>query len=127
MISSASDGLSGLLEWSGPVIFDRLRAAYASRLPEIGASWRLAHLHARVWRALISGELENFETLRAELIEQLSEVGLSLGDLADADAQTMSELLEIVIARFRRSPRLSHGYHLALLQLATRLSPAHAA
>ena len=127
MISSASDGLSGLLQWSAPVIFDRLCVAYAGRLSESSASWRLARLHSRVWRALISGEMENFDRLRSELVGELTAVGLSLDDLAEADAQTMSELLEIVIARFRRSPRLSHGYHLALIQLASRLAPAEAA
>ena len=52
MNSSASDGLSGLLEWSEPVIFDRLRDAYASRVSDAGIAWALARLHARVWRAL---------------------------------------------------------------------------
>ena len=122
MISSASDGLSGLLQWSAPVIFRPLARCLRWRLNEASASWRLARLHSRVWRALISGEMGNFDGLRSELVGELTAVGLSLDDLAEADAQTMSELLEIVIARFRRSPRLSHGYHLALIQLASRLA-----
>lgn len=88
---------------------------------------RLAKLHSRVWRALISGDMGIFTALRSALVTELTAVGLTLDDLAEADAQTMNELLEIVIARFRRSPRLSHGYHLALIQLANRLMPADAA
>jgi len=127
MNSTASDGLSGLLEWSEPVIFDRLRDAYASRVSDAGIAWALARLHARVWRALISGDHVRFDNSRRELVASLATVGLTLDHLADADDQTMTELLEIVIARFRRSPRVSQGYHLALMQIASQLTPAKAA
>jgi hypothetical protein len=40
--SEAADGLSGLLEWSEPVIYDRLLMAYRSRLGDKArsGSWR---------------------------------------------------------------------------------------
>jgi len=127
MNAAAAEGLSGLLEWSAPVIFDRLRDAYCRRLSDFTVSWRLARLHARVWRALISGDMLEFEALRAELVGALAEQGLDLDCLAEADAQTITELVEIVIARFHRSQRLATGYHLALIELAGRIAPAHAA
>ncbi len=127
MSPQANEGLAGLLEWSGPVIYDRLRAAYAGRLGNGEAAVRLAKLHGRVWRTLLMGDLACFQALRAELALQLAPVGLSLDHLAEADSQTMTELVEIVIARFRRSPRTSRGYHLALLELAGFLRPAEAA
>ena len=65
--------------------------------------------------------------MRGELIEALAEQGLDLDCLADADLGTMTELLEIVIARFRRSQRVAKGYHLALMSLAGRLTMAQAA
>src|SRR5271154_418402 len=114
MDSPVADGLSGLLQWSDPVIFDRLRAAYSLRMNDTATIWRLARLHARVWRALIAGDVDKFETLRGQLITALAEQELDLDCLADADSQTMNELLEIVLARFRRSERLAKGYHLAL-------------
>jgi hypothetical protein len=125
--SPASEGLSGLLEWSEPVIFDRLREAYRLRVPDISAAWRLARLHSRVWRALISGDMMKFEALRGELLDELAERGLDLDCLAEADAQTMTELVEIVVARFQRSQRVARGYHLALIELAGRLPSARAA
>jgi hypothetical protein len=127
MDSPVAEGLSGLMQWSEPVIFDRLRDAYGRRVGDPATAWRLARLHARVWRALISGEMDSFETLRGELVAALAEQGLDLDCLAEADSRTMTELLEIVIARFRRSQRLAKAYHLALMALAGRLTVARAA
>jgi hypothetical protein len=127
MDSSISEGLSGLMQWSDPVIFDRLRDAYGRTVGDPAMARQLARLHARVWRALISGEMDRFETLRSELVGALAEQGLDLDCLAEADSRTMTELLEIVIARFRRSERVAKGYHLALMSLAGRLTMAQAA
>ena len=57
----------------------------------------------------------------------LAEEGLDLDCLAEADEQTLTELVEIVVARFHRSQRLATGYHLALIKLAGCLTPAYAA
>jgi len=127
MNSQAAEGLTGLLEWSGPVIFDRLCMAYAKRIRNHDNARRLAKQHCRVWRALLEGDAGGFESERGILARDLGKAGLTLDDLADADNQTMNELVEIVIARFRRSPRTSQGYHLALLQLAMQLRPMQAA
>lgn len=124
---SASDGREGLLQWSEPVIFDRLREAYAQFGKDRDTSWKLARLHAKVWRALISGEMDKFGALRTELEAELATESLTLDCLAEADSQTMDELLEIVISRFRRSQRLSEGYHRALLDMAMRLTQSRAA
>lgn len=127
MASNVNEGLSGLLQWSEPIIFDRLRDAYSHYDLDMSTVWKLARLHSKVWRALISAEMDKFAALRGELEAELSAVGLDLNCLADADDQTMNELLEIVIARFRRSQRLSEGYHRALIGIAMRLAPAAAA
>ena len=124
MNTSTAEGLSGLLQWSDPVIFDRLRDAYSQRVAEFPVVLRLARLHSRVWRALIEGDMNKFETQRFLLVDALHKQGLDLDCLAEADARTMQELVEIVVARFHRSQRVSTGYHLALLQLAGRLTPA---
>jgi hypothetical protein len=124
MSTAADEGLSGLLEWSEPIIFDRLREAYSERLADFGAALSLARIHSRVWRALIEGDMKRFETQRTLLTDALNQRGLELDSLAEADSRTMTELVDIVVARFRRSPRLAQGYHLALIQLATRLGPA---
>ncbi len=118
-----NSGLAGLLEWAGPVIYDRLCFAYEARLTDRFAAMSLARTHARVWRALLSSEMATFESLRMELAFQLVQHGLTLDHLAEADYETMNELLEIVIARFRGSPKISRNYHLALMQLAAHIAP----
>ena len=123
MHANAADGYSGLLEWADPIIFDRMLEAYGAQVSELKVVWRLARLHARVWRALIEGDLKTFDSRRAELVEALELEDLDLDCVADADARTLRELLSVVVDRFHRNPRISMGYHLALLDLAGRLSP----
>jgi len=119
----AAEGLSGLLEWSEPVIYDRLLMAYRSRLGDQAAVWKLARLHCRVWRALISGDMDQFEKNRNELVAALAENRLSLDHLAGDDAGIMIELLEVVMARYHNSMRTAKSYHLALIELGCRLTP----
>jgi|SRR5947209_13647471 len=123
MQANAADGYSGLLEWADPIIFDRMLEAYGAHSPDLKTVWRLARLHARVWRSLIEGDMKAFETRRADLVDALSQVDLDLDRVADADARTLRELLSVVVDRFHRMPRVSMNYHLALLDLAGRLTP----
>ncbi len=122
--SAAADGLAGLLEWSEPVIYDRLLMAYRARLGEQAAVWKLSRLHCRVWRALIVGDMCKFEICRSDLVEALKENHLSLDHLAADDSGIMIELLEVVMARYHNSIRTAKSYHLALIELAGRLTPA---
>ncbi|HLW89714.1 MAG TPA: hypothetical protein VKS78_00240 [Roseiarcus sp.] len=119
-------GLAGLLEWSEPIIFDRLLEAYRARLGAGATSWSLARLHARAWRAAISGDMARFETARWDLADALVQSSLHDSDAADADAEIMIELLDIVMARYQRSTSVARSYHLALIALAGRLSPTPA-
>jgi hypothetical protein len=122
MNSNAADGYSGLLEWADPIIFDRMLEAYGAEISDLKVVWRLARMHARVWRALIEGDLKTFELRRSDLVEALAQEKLDLDRVAEADARTLRELLTVVVDRFHRMPRVSMGYHLALLELAGRLS-----
>jgi hypothetical protein len=121
--ADAALGLSGFLEWSEPIIFDRLVEAYRVRLGPGPAPRKLARLHARTWRALISGDMAKYDALRWDLVDALDECPLDLDDLADADAQILVELLDIVMSRYQRSKQTAKGYHLALIALAGRLAP----
>jgi hypothetical protein len=120
----AADGRLGMLEWSEPVIFDRLRETYRDYVAEEELAGKLARQHCRVWRALIAGDMGKFEVLRLELGVTLKGLGLGLACVAAADAGTLVELHEIVNARFQRCARLAKGYRLALIELAEGLAPA---
>lgn len=121
-----AEGFSGLQEWAEPVIFDRLYAAYMKLVRDHGLARGLSRLHARVWRALISGDFSSFETLRATLVTALEHCSLTLDHLAEVDGEIMLELLDVVITRYNRSHRAARAYHLALMQLAGRLGPSRA-
>jgi hypothetical protein len=119
-----SEGFSGLQQWSEPVIFDRLYAAYRKLINNVTVALSLSRLHARVWRALISGDMTSFSALRETLVGALEHCGLTLDHLAEVDGEIMIELLEVVLARYQRSRRTAKAYHLALMELAGRLRPA---
>ena len=123
MNDSTADGFSGLLQWSDPIIFDRMLEAYGSRTSDLKAVWRLARLHARVWRSMIEGDFRSVDTRRRDLVEGLEQEDVDLDTIAEADARALRELLIVVVDRFHRMPRVSMSYHLALLELAGQLAP----
>jgi hypothetical protein len=122
-----SEGFSGLKQWSEPVIYDRLAAAYSKLVEDRELARNLTRLHARVWRALITGDMQGFSELRETLVGGLKSCDLRLDHLAEADGEIMTELLDVVMARYNRSRRTARAYHLALMELAGRLPPVRLA
>lgn len=122
-----SEGFSGLRQWSEPVIYDRLVAAYYKLIDDRELARSLTRLHARVWRALIGGDMEDFEELRETLVGALEPCDLTLDHLAEVDGEIMTELLDVVMARYKSSHRTARAYHLALMELAGRLPPTRLA
>jgi hypothetical protein len=123
--AEAVDALVDLSEWSSPIIFDRLLEAYQFRLGDElgdGPTIRLlAFLHCQVWQALIGWDLTKFRVLQHNLRSMLLRRNLSLNVLEMVDADIMSELLAIVMMRYRRSMDDSMSYHLALIKIAGHL------
>lgn len=119
-----ADGLSDLLEWSEPVIFDCLSETYRTRIADKDRVGQLARQHGRAWRALIAGDMSGFKALRRDLASALETLGVSRACIGEADAHALSELTDIVAARFQRCARLARGYRLALIEIAERLAPA---
>ena len=123
--TEAVDALAGLSEWSSPIIFDRLLEAYQFRLGDElgdGPTIRLlAYMHCQVWQALIGWDLAKFQVLQHNLRNTLLRRNLSLDVLELVDADIISELLAIVMMRYRRSPDDAVSYHLALIKIAGHL------
>jgi hypothetical protein len=126
MNANPADGYAGLLQWSDPIIFDRMLEAYGASVSDLKVVWRLARLHSRVWRAMIEGDFRAVDSRRNELIGALEQEDVELDTVADADARTLRELLTVVVDRFHRMPRVSLSYHMALLELAGRVQPVKA-
>jgi hypothetical protein len=124
-MTEAVDALAGLSEWSSPIIFDRLLDAYRFRLGDElgdGPTIRLlVYLHCQVWQALIGWDLMKFRVLQLNLRNTLLRRNLSLNVLEMVDADIMSELLAVVMVRYRRSMGDAMSYHLALIKIAGHL------
>ena len=103
-----SEGFSGLKQWSEPVIYDRLIAAYRKLISDQELARNLTRLHARVWRALIRGDMAEFEDMRETLVGALDPCALTLDHLAEVDGEIMIELLDVVMARYNRSHRTAN-------------------
>jgi hypothetical protein len=127
LLADLSEGALGLKQWSEPVIFDQLIAAYYKLIEDRELARDLTRLHARVWRALIAGDMEDFEELRETLVGALEPSNLTLDHLAEVDGEIMTELLDVVMSRYNRSARTARAYHLALMELAGRLPPVRLA
>src|SRR5271166_3374236 len=84
-----SEGLSGLKRWSEPVIYDRLIAAYRKLIIDQELARNLTRLHARVWRALIRGDMAEFADMRETLVGALAPCALTLDHLAEVDGEIM--------------------------------------
>jgi len=119
--ADAADGFVGLLEWSEPVIFDRLLEAYRGKLGGGAPTWKIARTHSRLFRALMRGDSAAFDDLWRELWDGLNASNLGPHDLAAADDAALRELLDVVLSRFRHGDALTMSYHLALIDLATRM------
>lgn len=123
--TEAVDALAGLSEWSSPIIFDRLLEAYQFRLGDElgdGPTIRLlAYLHCQVWQALIGWDLAKYRVLQHNLRGTMLRRNLSLNVLELVDADIVSELLAVVMMRYRRSTDDAVSYHLALIKIAGHL------
>jgi hypothetical protein len=123
-LTDSSEGFSGLQQWSEPLVFDRLFDAYCRLLGDDALARGVSRLHAQVWRALIAGDMPSFEALRGSLVSALADASVSLDHLAEVDTEILTELFDVVVARYNRSRRTARAYHLALMELARRLRPA---
>ena len=120
-LTDSAEGFSGLRQWSEPLIFDRLHRAYRRLLADQGAIWATSRLHARVWRALISGDMAIRGGARGAG-RGASRSEPDARSLAEVDGEIMIELLDVVMARYNRADRTAGAYHLALMELAGRLT-----
>ena len=126
-LTDSSEGFAGLRQWSEPLIFDRLFAAYGRLLRDETLARSLSRVHACAWRALVVGDGLAFEASRVALVTALGPTNLAPDHLAEVDAEIVTELLDVVASRYSRSQRVAASYHLALMEILQRLRPARAA
>jgi hypothetical protein len=105
--------------WSESIIADVLRRAYP-RSQSRSVNDRLALRHLYFWKSLIFGSEAVSHKDRHALALAAIDAGLDPAVLADIDQAVLSELLDVVLLRFR-GQREARQYHLMLLAIAGRL------
>lgn len=109
-------------------MIDVISGAYARRLtqrPELARP--LSQAHYKIWRHLLSGRINEAMESRERLNEIALEAGIDDDAVLDADRQVLIEVLQCVLTRFQRSPKLACGYTMTLVDAASSLAAARAA
>ncbi len=114
-----------LADWSQPVIVDYLQELYARLLGPSHQSLRVLGIsHGRTWRILILGDLEKLAPARREIVGISRLAGLKTQHVEQIDQAMLAELMDIIVARFHRSPAQASLYGRILLSAASRLAAA---
>ncbi len=112
-----------LLQWSPPIIADTLSDAYLGCLGADHLSLRVfGSMHARLWRVMLQGERDKLNEVRRELTGHARLAGVAKARLDAIDQIVLNELLDVVTARFLRSPDLARAYSRLLLTASANLA-----
>ena len=119
---------SDLAEWTAPVVIDVISGAYGRHLTERPDFARpLSQAHFKIWRHLLSGQIEDAMESRERLNEIAAEAGVDEEAMLEADREVLLEVLQCVLTRFQRSPGVACGYTMTLVDAASSLAVARAA
>lgn len=112
-----------LVSWAHPLIVDEINDCYFRRLRADPAIAReLAIQHYRVWRQVLSDNLDGAAQLRTQLIDYAQANSVAAAVLDAVDRAVLDELMDVVIRRFQRTPYLARSYGMSLLDAATGLA-----
>jgi hypothetical protein len=117
-----------LADWCQPVMVDYLYELYGSRLGAGHTSLRvLALSHGRLWRFLILGDETRLVAARREVIGIARLAGLKSVVVDEVDQAMLSELMDVIMARFLRTPGMARSYSQIVLGAASRVATFGAA
>jgi hypothetical protein len=112
-----------LADWCQPVIVDYLYELYASRLGAGHTSLRvLALSHGRLWRFLIMGDEDRLVVARREVVGIARLAGLKTSAVDEVDQEMLSELMDVIVSRFLRTPAMARGYSQIVIGAASRIA-----
>ena len=112
-----------LLQWSPPIIADLMVESYSIQLHITHVSRRvLCSMHARLWRLMLQEDREKTNAARRELVDFARLAGLDKPALDAVDQAVLEELLDVVTARFARTPDLIRVYSRLLLRTSANLA-----
>jgi hypothetical protein len=117
-----------LAEWSEPLIADCVSAFYTACF---GGDQRRARpmtlQHCRLWRNLLLQDGLHAHNARRELVRLCQLTGLDVRILDRIDELVLDELIDVIAARFHRSPATARDYSRSLISAASSLTEARMA
>ena len=108
--------------WAEPVIADCAAACYAGQIADTFAAGLLVRKQGRVWRKLIQDQPEEATLATEDLRRAARSVGLGADAVEHVDAVIAEELIDIVLCRFRSSPRAAKALSMVLIAAASKLA-----
>jgi hypothetical protein len=117
------DARRDMLEWSAPVVNDIITDSYLRFLGAEHASSRiLCSIHARLWRTILQGDMTKLVAVRKDLTALSRLAGISRATFDSIDQAVLNELLDVITARYVRSPTLVRIYSRFLLTASANLA-----
>ncbi len=116
-------GRQHLADWSHPIVVDRLRDLYAAKLGEQHNALRvLALSHGRYWRFLILADEDKLPGARKDVVGIARLAGLRANVVDDIDRALLDELMDVIVARFLRTPDVARANSKIILAAASRIA-----
>jgi hypothetical protein len=111
-----------IARWSEPLVADHIYGAYEHWLGgKCDGSEELGRRHCRLWRNLLSGDIQRARQTRGDLLKhaRLADAGEEI--LEAIDAAVLSELLHVILRRSQSALEESRVDGMALMQAASAL------
>ncbi len=121
-LDDTNDIRQDILDWSDPLVGDRLSEAYDICF---GGNMELCRpmtrQHSRVWRMIIGGDKRRAADARRDLLRLARACRLSVEALDSIDRLVLDELVDVIAARFQGSPANTRLYNRLMVEASATL------
>jgi hypothetical protein len=122
-LDDTDDTRQDILDWSGPLVSDRIADAYELCLGgDRFLCQPMSRQHARVWRMIISADKRRAADARRDLLALARASRLGAEAIDAIDRLVLDELIDVIAARFQRSPAATRRYSRLLIEAAATLT-----
>lgn len=122
-LDDTDDPRQDILDWSEPLVGDRLLEAYHACF---GGNMELCRpmtrQHARVWRLIIASQKTRAAEARRDLLQLARICRLSVEAIDAIDRLVLDELVDVISARFQGSPANTRLYGRLLVEASATLT-----
>lgn len=121
-LDDTNDIRQDILDWSDPLVGDRLSEAYDICFGGNMEFCRpMTRQHSRVWRMIIGGDKRRAADARRDLLRLARACRLSVEALDSIDRLVLDELVDVIAARFQGSPANTRLYNRLMVEASATL------